>query len=171
MKYKSLIISLLFVFGGIIANAQSHNEQVTVEGSYRPQIKRSERLVKMPETPDNNFNIPNYKADTRDFNYGYNMEVETMSAQAYKAEYGVEGKNNFLKAGLGTRLSPVFLFRHYSDLSRTMSLGVGVKHYSSWLDLKEYKKSSFMNNDFNIMTVNKFRGGQMRSFVDYKYDM
>lgn len=171
MKYKSLIISLLFVFGGIIANAQSHNEQVTVEGSYRPQIKRSERLVKMPETPDNNFNIPNYKAETRDFNYGYNMEVETMSAQAYKAEYGVEGKNNFLKAGLGTRLSPVFLFRHYSDLSRTMSLGVGVKHYSSWLDLKEYKKSSFMNNDFNIMTVNKFRGGQMRSFVDYKYDM
>ena len=171
MKNKSLILSILFVFIGFLANAQSHNEQVTVEGSYRPQIKRSERLVKTPETPDNEFNIPNYKADARDFNYGYNMEVETMSAISYKAEYGVEGKNNFLKAGIGTRLSPVFLFRHYSDISRNMSLGVGVKHYSSWLDQKDYKKSSFMNNAFNVMAVNKFRGGQLRSFVDYKYDM
>ena len=171
MKSKSLIISILFVFIGFLANAQSHNEQVTVEGSYRPQIKRSERLLKTPEMPENEFNIPNYKADARDFNYGYNMEVETMSAMSYKAEYGVEGKNNFLKAGLGTRLSPVFLFRHYSDISRNMSLGVGVKHYSSWLDQKDYKKSSFMNNDFNVMAVNKFRGGQLRSFVDYKYDM
>lgn len=171
MKNKSLIIGALLVFVGFAANAQRHNEQVTVEGSYRPQIKRSERLMKMPETPENEFNIPNYKADARDFNYGYNMEVETMSAISYKADYGVEGKNNFLKAAIGTRLSPLFLFRHYSDLSKNMSLGVGVKHYSSWLNLSDYKKSSFMNNNFNVMTVNKFKGGQLRSFVDYKYDM
>ena len=171
MKAKSLIISVLFVVISSFAYGQGHNEQVTVEGSYRPQIKRSERLQKMPETPDNNYNIPNYKAETKDFSYDNNMEVETMSAVAYKAEYGIEGKNNFLKAGLGTRLSPVFLFRHYSDLSKNMSLGVGVKHYSSWLNNQDYKKSSFMNNGFNVMTVNKFRGGQLRAFGDYKYDM
>ena len=107
MKAKSLIISVLFVVISSFAYGQGHNEQVTVEGSYRPQIKRSERLQKMPETPDNNYNIPNYKAETKDFSYDNNMEVETMSAVAYKAEYGIEGKNNFLKAGLGTRLSPV----------------------------------------------------------------
>ena len=125
MKTKTLIISILFVCIAFVANAQQHNEQVTVEGSYRPQIKRSERLVKMPDTPENKFNIPDYKAETKDFNYGYNMEFEAMSAVSYKADYGVEEKNNFLKAGLGTRLSPLFLFRHYSDLSRTMSIGVG----------------------------------------------
>ena len=171
MKAKILIISILFVFVGFVANAQSHNEQVTVEGSYRPQIKRSERLVKSPEKPENEFSIPNYKAETKEFSYGYNMEVEPMSAITYKAEYGVESKNNFLKAGMGTHASPVFLFRHYSDLSKNMSLGVGVNHYSSWIGNKAYKKSSFMNNAFNVMTVNKFRGGQLRSFVDYKYDM
>ena len=171
MKAKSLIISLLFVLVGFVANAQSHNEQVTVEGTYRPQIKRSERLQKTPEAPANEFNIPEYKAEAKDFDYGRNMDVEAMSAVAYKADYGVESKNNFLKAGFGTRLSPVFLFRHYSDLSRTMSLGVGVKHYSSWLNMKDYNKSSFMNNDFNVMAVNKFKAGQLRSFADYKYDM
>ena len=171
MKNKSLIISILLVFVSIVANAQEHNEQVVVEGTYRPQIKRSERLQKTPETPVNEFNIPNYKAETRDFSYGYNMELETMSALNYRAEYGVEEKSNFLKAGIGTRLSPVFLFRHYSDISNTMSLGVGVNHYSSWLNQKDYKKSTFMNNDFNIMAVNRFKGGQLRSFADYKYDM
>ena len=171
MKTKSLIISILLAFVSTILMAQGHNEQVTVEGTYRPQIKRSERLQKTPETPVNEFDIPNYKVQPREFSYGYNMEVETMSAMNYKAEYGVEEKNNFLKAGIGTRLSPVFLFRHYSDLSNAMSLGVGVNHYSSWLDMKDYKKSSFMNNDFNVMTVNKFKSGQLRAFGDYKYDM
>ena len=171
MKAKILIISIFFVFVGFAANAQSHNEQVTVEGTYRPQIKRSERMLKSPEKPDNEFYIPEYKAESKDFNYSYNIEIETMSAMTYKEDYGIESKNNFLKAGIGSCVSPIFLFRHYSDLTKDMSLGVGIKHYSSWLGVKDYKKSSFMNNDFNIMTVNKFRSGQLRSFVDYDYDM
>ena len=170
MKYKSLILSLLFAFAGVLANAQSHNEQVTVEGTYRPQIKRSERLQKTPETLENKFNIPDYKAEAKDFSYGYDMEVETMSAMTYKADYVADDKENFLKAGIGTRLSPLFLFRHYSELSRTMSLGVGISHYSSWLN-QDYKKSSFMNNDFNVMAINKFRDGELRAFADYKYDL
>ena len=171
MKNKSLIISALLLFVGFSANAQSHNEQVTVESSYRPQIKRSERLLKTPEVPENEFDIPAYKVNAKDFNYNYKMDVETMSAVSYKADYGVEGKDNFLKAAIGTNLSPVFLFRHYSDLSRNMSLGVGLKHYSSWLEMNDYKKSSFMNNGINVMAVNKFKSGQLRSFADYKYDM
>ena len=103
MKTKSLIISIFFVVIGFVANAQSHNEQVTVEGSYKPQIKRSERLQKAPEMPDNEFDIPKYKVEARDFNFGNSIEVETMSAMTYKADYGVESKNNFLKAGIGTR--------------------------------------------------------------------
>ena len=170
MKNRTLILGLLLVFVGFVANAQ-HNEQVTVEGSYKPQIKRSERLQKAPEMPTNEFEIPNYKAEAKDFDYGYNMEFETMSALNYRGDYGVGEKNNFLKAAIGTRLSPLFLYRHYSDLSRTMSLGVGVYHYSSWLNMNDYKKSSFMNNAFNVMSVNKFKGGQLRSFMDYKYDM
>ena len=111
-----------------------------------PQIKRSERLVKNPETPKNNFNIPDYKASTKDFDYGYNMEMETMSALQYKPARDSDIKGNMLKAAFGTRLSPVFSYHHYSDLSKTMSLKVGIDHYSTWLDQKDYKKSTFMNS-------------------------
>lgn len=170
MRNKYLILSvlcLLFFF----ANAQSHNEQVTVEGKYRPQIKRSERIVKNPAEPSNDFFLPNYSVEDRDFDFDYDLEVETLSAMQYKGHYGVEEKENFLKAGIGSRLSPVFLFRHYSDLSRKMSLGVGVNHYSSWLNMKDYKKSSFMNNAFDLVSNVKFKSGQLRVSGNYKYDM
>lgn len=170
MRNKYLILSvlcLLFFF----ANAQSHNEQVTVEGKYRPQIKRSERIVKNPAEPSNDFFLPNYSVEDRDFDFDYDLEVEALSAMQYKGQYGVEEKENFLKAGIGSRLSPVFLFRHYSDLSRKMSLGVGVNHYSSWLNMKDYKKSSFMNNAFDLVSNVKFKSGQLRVSGNYKYDM
>ena len=170
MRNKYLILSvlcLLFFF----ANAQSHNEQVTVEGKYRPQIKRSERIVKNPAEPSNDFFLPNYSVEDRDFDFDYDLEVETLSAMQYKGQYGVEEKENFLKAGIGSRLSPVFLFRHYSDLSRKMSIGVGVNHYSSWLNMKDYKKSSFMNNAFDLVSNVKFKSGQLRVSGNYKYDM
>ena len=79
---KSLIISILTLTISFGSNAQEHNEQVTVEGSYHPQIKRSERLVKTPNTPKNDFNIPDYKARTKDFDYGYNMEMDMSSSRA-----------------------------------------------------------------------------------------
>lgn len=170
MRNKYLILSVLCLFF-FFANAQSHNEQVTVEGKYRPQIKRSERIVKNPAEPSNDFFLPNYSVEDRDFDFDYDLEVETLSAMQYKGQYGVEEKENFLKAGIGSRLSPVFLFRHYSDLSRKMSIGVGVNHYSSWLNMKDYKKSSFMNNAFDLVSNVKFKSGQLRVSGNYKYDM
>ncbi|MGN0033737.1 MAG: hypothetical protein ACI358_08200 [Candidatus Limimorpha sp.] len=170
MRYKYLISSFLCLLS-LLANAQSHNEQVTVEGKYRPQIKRSERLSKNPIKPSDDFNLPDYKVEDRDFIFNYDLEVEALSAMQFKGQYGVEEKENFLKAGIGSRLSPVFLFRHYSDLSRKMSLGVGVNHYSSWLNMKDYQKSSFMNNAFDLVSVTKFKSGQLRVSGNYKYDM
>lgn len=167
---KYLIVSAMIIMPAV-ATAQEHNEQVTVEGSYRPQIKRSERLVKTPETPQNEFNIPNYKAQTKDFDFGFDMDVETMSALSYVSPSDYYGKNGFLKAALGTRLSPVLAFRYSSELSKKMTLNVGVDHYSSWVDQKDYKKSTFMNNGVNVMTVNKFKTGQLSVFGDYHYDM
>lgn len=167
---KYLIVSIIAIMPAA-ATAQEHNEQVTVEGSYRPQIKRSERLVKTPETPQNEFNIPNYKAQTKDFDFGFDMDVETMSALSYVSPSDYYGKDGFLKAALGTRFSPVLAFRYSSELSKKMTLNVGVDHYSSWVDQKDYKKSSFMNNGVNVMTVNKFKTGQLSVSGDYHYDM
>lgn len=167
---KALILSILALTMNL-ANAQEHNEQVTVEGSYRPQIRRPERLVMSPGAPTNNFSIPDYKASTQEFDCRYGIELETMSALPYMPTTDSDIKGNLLKAALGTRLSPVFSYHHYSDLSKTMSLKVGLDHYSTWLSQKDYSKSSFMNNGVNIVTTNKFKSGQLDIYGNYHYDL
>ena len=49
MRNKNFVVALIMLFASTLLNAQSHNENVTIEGSYTPQIKKSERLVKTPD--------------------------------------------------------------------------------------------------------------------------
>ena len=135
---NSLIVILLFLIG-ISANAQSHNEQVTVEGTYAPQIQKSERITKTPDITENDFNIPNYEINTEDYIYNYNIDLEPVSPLTYTQKNDYVTTYNFLKAGLGTRVSPDFLFRHYSNPTKRMSLGIGVTHNSTWLGMKNYE--------------------------------
>lgn len=171
MRSKNFIVALIMLFASTLLNAQSHNENVTIEGSYTPQIKKSERLVKTPEMPKREFNIPNYEVNTEDFSYNYKVELEPISPLQYINESKTQITNNFVKAGIGTRLSPEFLFRHYSDLTKRTSLGIGVTHNSTWLGMKNYADSKYMNNAFNVSMSNRFSRFQLHSYIDYHYDM
>ena len=170
MKKRNIIlIALLFV--NVILNAQSHNEEVTIEGSYTPHIKKSERILFNPESSKREFNIPTYNVETRDFIYNYNIDLEPISPVLYLDKDLHEVTNNFIKAGIGTRLSPDFLFRHYSNLTKNMSLGIGVAHNSTWLEMKDYPFLRYMNNAFSVSTNNRFSGFQLHSYINYDYDM
>ena len=171
MKKINIFVVLTLLFTSTLLNAQSHNEEVTIEGSYIPKIQKSERLIKTPEMPKREFNTPDYKVSTQDFFYNYKVELEPISPLQYTHNQKQKIANNFIKAGFGTRLSPDFLFRHYSDLSNKTSLGIGLMHNSTWLDMKGYANSKYMNNAFNISMSNRFSGFQLHSYIDYHYDM
>ena len=147
-----------------------HNEEVTIEGSYTPHIKKSERIVITPEMPKREFEIPHYEVNTEDFFYNYKVDSEPVSPMQYKLENTDDITDNFIKFGLGTRLSPDFVFRHYSDITRKMSLGLGIIHNSTWTNMKGYDNSKYMNNAFKLSTTNRFSGFQLHSYIDYHYD-
>lgn len=171
MKKTNIVIALILSFASILTQAQSHNEEVTVQGSYTPHIKKSERITNNPELTEHNFAIPNYEINTEDFFYNYKVELEPISPLQYTYSKTHDITNNFIKFGIGTRLSPDLLFRHYSDLSKKSSIGIGVTHNSTWLDMKDYANSKYMNNAFSLSMSNRFSGFQLHSFIDYHYDM
>ena len=156
MRNSNFIIAIFFLLTGGLTMAQSHNEEVTVEGVYIPQIKKSERVVKTPEMPKNEFVIPKYELNTADFFYRYNIDLEPISPQQYKNDDYNEVVNNFIKLGFGTRISPDFIFRHYSDISKKSSLGIGLLHNSTWLPMKDYPNAKYMNNAFNVSMTKRF---------------
>lgn len=171
MKKINFVITLFFILTSTLLSAQSHNEEITVEGSYTPQIRKSERISMTPDMPQRDFNIPKYETNTEDFTYKYKVELEPISPVTYISNDKTSICNNFIKAGFGTRLSPDFLFRHYSNISKKTSLGVAIDHNSTWLDMKDYANSKYMNNAFGLSMTNRFSHFQLHSHVDYHYDM
>lgn len=170
IKNIALVAALLLSFS---AFAQ-HNEEVTIEGTYRPKVNKVDKIVLQPEIPEQKFEMPSTETHLMDIDRRFPLDLEKLSAQSYSGKNArmPEATKNFLLAGFGTRISPVFLYKHNSNLTKNLGLGVGIKHYSTWLDLKEYAPSSFMNNALEIgLTSSKYKNVQLGGNVYYKNDM
>ena len=151
-----------------------HDEQVTVEGKYRPKVNKVNKLQLTPETPQPTYDFPSTEVNPMEAKQKFALDLEKISPTAYAAKDDklVTPTENFIMAGLGTNLSPLFLYKHNSMLTKTLGLGVGVKHNSSWLNIKDYAPSSYMNNAFEVnLTTSKFNGFQLDGGVYYKNDM
>ena len=171
MKRYILLTTLALL--AVSAFAQ-HDEQVTVEGKYRPKVNKVSKLQLTPETPQPTYNFPSSEVNPKEAKQKFALDLEKIAPSAFAAKNDklVTPTQNFLMAGMGTRLSPLFLYKHNSMLTKTLGLGVGIKHNSSWLDIKDYAPSSYMNNAFDInLTTSKFDGFQIDGGVSYKNDM
>ena len=169
-KYIALAVSLILSLSGIA----QHNEEVTIEGTYRPKVNKVDKILMQPEKPQQSFTMPGAVIQVLDIEHRFPLEIEKMSALSYNtknAQLPTPAKN-FLMAGFGSRISPLFLYKHNSNLTKRLALGVGIKHYSSWLDIKDYAPSGFMNNALNIgLTSTRFKDVQMGWDVYYKNDL
>lgn len=171
MKRHILILALVLL--AMQAFAQ-HDEQVTVEGRYRPKVNKVNKLQLTPETPQPSYDFPNTEVNPVESKQKFALDLEKIAPTGYSAKNDrlVTPTQNFLMAGIGTRLSPVFLYKHNSMLTKTLGLGVGIKHNSSWVNMKDYAPSSYMNNAFEVnLSTSKFDGFQLDGGVYYKNDM
>ena len=129
-----------------------HNEEVTIEGTYRPKVNKVDKILMKPETSETSFSMPSTEIHLLDIQHPFTMELDKLTALTYNAKNASKEAvtENFLMAGMGTRISPVFLYKHHSKLAKNLALGVGIDHFSSWLNMKDYGPSSFMNNAFDV---------------------
>ena len=172
MMKRHIIITLLALLA-IPALAQ-HDEQVTVEGKYRPKVNKVNKLQLTPETPQPSYNFPSSEVNPKEAKRKFALDLEKIAPTAFAAKNDklVTPTENFVMAGVGTRLSPIFLYKHNSMLTKTLGLGVGIKHNSSWLGIKDYAPSGYMNNAFDVnLTTSQFDGFQIDGGVFYKNDV
>ena len=170
---KRTIIILILAILAVTAYAQ-HDEQVTVEGKYRPKVNKVSKLQLNPETPQPSYDLPSTEVNPMEAKQKFSLDLEKIAPTGYAAKNDklVEPTKNFLMAGIGTRLSPIFLYKHNSMLTKTLGLGVGVKHNSSWVKMKDYAPSGYMNNAFDInLSTSRFDGLQLDGGVYFKNDM
>jgi len=147
---RHIIIAILALMA-LTATAQ-HDEQVTVEGKYRPKVNKVNKLRLTPETPQPSYDFPSSEVNPKEAKQKFAIDLEKIAPTAFAAKDDklVTPTQNFIMAGVGTRLSPLFLYKHNSMLTKTLGLGVGIKHNSSWLNIKDYAPSGYMNNAFDV---------------------
>ncbi len=172
MRYMRLFFAgcMLMLSGLLLAQ---HNEQVTVEGTYRPKVNKVDKIALTPEIPEASFSFPEPNVEAKDVEHKFDIDLEKLSPVGHSSrnDATVESTENFLMAGLGSRLSPLFLYRHHSELARNFDLGVGLKHFSSWLNRRDYAPSSFMDNDVDLDLNMKLDGYQLNNKVYYANNM
>ena len=171
MKKIAILTIALASAVGLFAQ---HNEEITIEGSYRPKVNKVDKILLTPDTPEQSFTMPDAKSKVLDIDHRFRLNLDKLSPLAYNNKKGLgDGtENNFLMAAFGSRISPCFLYKHNSKLGKDFGLNVGVKHYSSWLDMKKYAPSGFMNNAVEVgVTDSDFFGFQLGGKVYYKNDL
>ena len=169
---RHILIAILALMA--IPTFAQHDEQVTVEGKYRPKVNKVNKLVLQPETPQPSYTFPSSEVNPKEAKQKFALDLEKIAPTAFAAKDDklVTPTQNFLMAGLGSRLSPLFFYKHNSLLTKTLGLGIGIKHNSSWLNIKDYAPSSYMNNAFDIsLSTSKFDGLQLDGGVYYNNDM
>ena len=172
MHIKPIFLILALAIGTTLF--AQHNEEVTIEGTYRPKVNKVDKILMKPETPEPSFSMPSTEIHLLDIEHPFVMELEKLAALNYNAKNATRdaGKENFLMAGIGTRVSPIFLYKHHSKLTKELALGVGVQHFSTWLNIKDYGPSGLMNNAFDVsLTSSHFKNVQLGGNVYYKNDL
>ena len=75
IKYIALVASLFMSVGAIA----QHNEEVTIEGAYRPKVNKVNKIVLRPETPEQSYTMPGSEVNVLDVERRFGLNIEKIS--------------------------------------------------------------------------------------------
>lgn len=149
---------------------QSHNEKVTIVGSFQPNLRESVKINLNPEEKKNEFEVGEVNFSNLQKIILLKNEAPLIAASTVRTDEKKSNFRNYLKAGFGSNLSPLFRFQHHSALSKNTLLNLGLKHHSSWVNVRDFAPSTWMKNKLDIGIQHAFNDYILNTEADYSYD-
>lgn len=149
---------------------QSHNERVTIVGSFQPQIGDFSKINVEPGLDQAEFRKPELRYSFIDKLAETKTELEKIPALVVVPDRATSAFNNYFRFGLGSLLSPGLLYRHHSEIADQTYLSLGLRHLSSWTDIPEYAPSDFMTNALNFGLRHELSNHSITGNVVYRND-
>lgn len=142
------LLTTLFVLITVpfILQAQNRQERVTIIGTFEPSLRTVEKIFIDPAQPEPLFNNENQNFSRISGFYQPKSTTATIAVNQVRTDEKSKRYANHLKTGIGTQLSPLFLYRHHSKLNKNTALSLELNHRSSWLDIPDYAPSTWMKN-------------------------
>jgi hypothetical protein len=167
IKISLALMALLVASAQLIGQT---NERVTVIGTFQPSLGTFLRIPATPEAVQTTFEPVKFDYNFLDNVIETKTELESIPPLQVTPERRGSNYNNYLRAAIGSRLSPYFLYRHNSPLSNNTRFGLGLRHFSSWLDMADYAPSDFMQNRMNLNLEHEFRDHSLGFELYYQYN-
>ncbi len=144
---KSLLTTLIVLITvPFNLQAQNRQERVTIIGTFEPSLRPVEKIFIDPAQPEPLFNNENQNFSRISGFYQPKTTSAAIAVNQVRTDEKSKRYANHLKTGIGTQLSPLFLYRHHSKLSKNTAFSLELNHRSSWLDIPEYAPSTWMKN-------------------------
>jgi hypothetical protein len=163
-------LTLFLIIVSTHLSAQTHNEKVTIFSAFQPSLREATKISINPNAQSAVLKTGELNFSNIDRVIDVKSEPPLIAFTQVKTDEKTEKFRNYLKAALGTNLSPFFFFQHHSAFSKNMEFDLGIRHQSSWVDVKDYAPSSWMKNDFSIGTHNVLGEHLWHNDLVYSFD-
>lgn len=167
-KIFGILIPVLFV--PFLLFSQSRNERVTIVGSYQPTVKEASKINFNPAEPESKLHSVDFDFTDPGYRLSLAIEPPLLAYLQAKTDEKTVTYRNYLKAALGTNLSPVFMFRHHSALSKKTSFDLGLNHESTWTNIKDFSNSTWMQNNAAATLVTEISDYIWQNSVEYRHN-
>lgn len=163
------LFALLMAISATSFSQDKHNEQVTIVGTYDPSINQAYKINAKPTMPEFNFQTGQYEFRSLDFRQPTRITLKPLKPAAVRVDRREPVYNNYLKAGIGSWLTPMVDFVHGSSKKGNHNLNIRLFHISSFKNIPDYSPSPF-SNTLAAIGYDKTSGKTIIS-IGAKYEM
>ncbi|NOX85611.1 MAG: hypothetical protein GXO86_06565, partial [Chlorobi bacterium] len=140
-----LLFAVLLVMPAVSFGQGDHNEQVTIVGTYDPSINQAYKINTKPTLPEFNFQTGQFEFQSLDIRQPTRITLKPLKPAAVRVNRKETVYNNYLKAGIGSWLTPMVDFVHGSSKKGNHNLNIRLFHISSYKNIPDYSPSPFSN--------------------------
>ncbi len=128
---------------------RDYNEEVTIRGSYDPTINQAFKINTKPETFSLTLKKPEFVFESIDVEQPTQITLEPIDAAKIRTDRKAKIYNNYLKAGIGSWVSPYIDFAHSSGSNEAV-FNASIFHLSSFRNIPDYSPSPYSNSRVNV---------------------
>jgi hypothetical protein len=173
MHRNQIIISLTFVLliagltgpeGGF---AQQRNEEVTIIAPYQPKITDPAKTNLYPTFPELEKREQTFTYRAIDRKVDTEIEITPLQPRRPAGDGKKKLYRNFIKAGIGSYLTPYLLFSASSLQNKKSSYAARLEHFSSNGGVKGYPESGFSNTSVMFSGSRHFKNSTLKGKIGY----
>ena len=146
--FMPLIIGMILMANTSLA--QDRNEEVTIIAPYKPTILDANKMNFQPRIPEQSRVIPSVTYTRRSELFETSIQPEPIEATKKPSEPRKKLQRNLIRAGFGNYITPYLEFFANTRQSKKHTVGVHLKHVSSFGEIKNYAPADFSDTRVQV---------------------